>query len=59
MKLVSYLKNNSKECVGIFHEGKVYDVKKSGELFGVKFPSKIKKLLINCEEHITNIYKPE
>ena len=57
MKLVSYLNNNSKERVGIFHEGKVYDVKKSGELFGVKFPSKIKKLLINWEEHITNIYK--
>src|SRR4030066_1041883 len=57
MKLVSYLNNNSKERVGIFHEGKVYDVKKSGELFGVKFPSKMKKLLINWENHITNIYK--
>jgi fumarylacetoacetate (FAA) hydrolase len=57
MKFVSFINHNSKERVGIFYDQKVYDLKNSGELFGVKLPFEMKKLLWNWDEHIENIYK--
>jgi len=57
LKLVSFLNSKSKERVGIFDKNRVYDLKKSGELFGVKFPSKMKKLLNEWDEHFTTMYK--
>jgi fumarylacetoacetate (FAA) hydrolase len=55
LKLVSFLNSNSKERVGIFHDDKVYDIKKSGEVFGTKLPSKMKKLLNRWEEYLPQL----
>lgn len=52
MKIVSFLNNNSKERVGIYHEGKVYDLKKSGSILNIKLPSKMKKVLNKWEEYL-------
>lgn len=57
MKLVSFLNSKPKERAGIFDKNKVYDLKKSGKLFGVKFPSKMKKLLNNWDDHLTEMHK--
>ena len=57
LKLVSFLNSNSKERVGIFHNDKVYDLKKSGEAFGIKLPSKMKKLLNRWEEYLPSTSK--
>jgi fumarylacetoacetate (FAA) hydrolase len=55
LKLVSFLNSKSKERVGIFHDDKVYDIKKSGEVFGTKLPSKMKKLLNRWEEYLPQL----
>jgi fumarylacetoacetate (FAA) hydrolase len=55
LKLVSFLNDKSKERVGIFQGDKVYDIKKSGEVFGTKLPSKMKKLLNRWEEYLPQL----
>lgn len=44
MKLVTYQKGG-KERLGLFHEERIYDMKKSGAQINLKLPSKMKKFL--------------
>jgi fumarylacetoacetate (FAA) hydrolase len=57
MKLVSFLNNRSKERAGIFFNDRVYDLKQSGKLFDLKFPSRIKKLLNYWDEYLPLLKK--
>ncbi len=57
MKLVSFLNDKSKERVGLFHNNIVYDLKKSGRLRHLKFPSKMSKLLNQWEKYQQDLEK--
>ncbi len=58
MKFVSFL-NNDEERLGIFYNNKIYDLKESGKLINLRFPSTMDRFLIESELNIKDAKKVE